>query len=380
MVINQHKVDEINVRKAERLIECECIILTGLGQLALVADALIEIRETRLYIENYDNFEDYCKDKWSFSGRHARNLMAASKVLNNMTGTVVPLHERQTRELSKLPPEEQESIWKETQESTSKEQPTAKEIKTIIDSKKIPESESCMKLVVDNDNTDESETDTYQYDQVLYDKAERYVIDKQDASISRLSRFLDIADNRVVMLLEDMETNGVVSEPQSPGGTRIILHLNSLPKISKPESHKDLSAEASKKLEKNIENYCLQRKKTAEKSNPEPEQESEEDLYYKITEFPFSYPDFQPAELAGYYKISIEKTLSFIKKMEAEGVISIANEEGYRTLGARPAHPKIKRLNLDFNGDIDFSTKMDKGTFYGDFSKSDLLKIIEIMD
>jgi len=46
---------------------------------------------------------------------------------------VLPATEKQSVELSKSPQEEQAQVWQQAQEETGKEQPTAKEIKHVID-------------------------------------------------------------------------------------------------------------------------------------------------------------------------------------------------------------------------------------------------------
>ena len=51
------------------------------------------------------------------------------KTVHHGAQNELPETERQTRELSKAPPEEQAEVWQTAQEETESEQPTAKEIK-----------------------------------------------------------------------------------------------------------------------------------------------------------------------------------------------------------------------------------------------------------
>lgn len=212
--MNQEKLNDIAIRKAARLIECENIIRNGMHMIALVADALIEIRDSKLYPENHDTFKDYCKNIWGFGDNYARKLISASKVISNITVQVVPLKESQARELSKLPAEEQNQTWIEAQKSSGKEQPTAKEIKGIVDSKKTPPKDP---VKDDPDN--------------IYELAECHVINTQRALISNLQRHFKIGYNRAARLIDKMEENGVVSSPDMQGKRSVIWSTN-LPSIT----------------------------------------------------------------------------------------------------------------------------------------------------
>src|SRR5215203_6090051 len=86
---------ELDRSEEIRLDELESIIERGLETFIEVGQALAEIRKKKLYRETHESFEAYCKERWHFSGRRGRQLMAAAKV-----GTVVPVRtEAQAREL-----------------------------------------------------------------------------------------------------------------------------------------------------------------------------------------------------------------------------------------------------------------------------------------
>jgi hypothetical protein len=81
-----------------RLVELECVIEQGIATFIAVGNALSEIRESRLYRETHATFEDYCLERWKFTGRRGRQLIAAAEI-----GTVVPVeNEAQARELIPL--------------------------------------------------------------------------------------------------------------------------------------------------------------------------------------------------------------------------------------------------------------------------------------
>src|SRR5262245_34442237 len=86
------------VRERQRLAELETVIDQGMRTFLDVGNALLEIRESRLYRETHDTFAGYGEERWSFTDRRARQLMSAAA-----TGTRVPVpSERHARALAPL--------------------------------------------------------------------------------------------------------------------------------------------------------------------------------------------------------------------------------------------------------------------------------------
>lgn len=80
---------------ARMLAKAEVVIERGLSTFLQVGDALANINDGRLYREEYDTFEAYCRGRWAMSARRARQLMDAAQM-----GTMVPIsNERQARAL-----------------------------------------------------------------------------------------------------------------------------------------------------------------------------------------------------------------------------------------------------------------------------------------
>ena len=75
---------------------------------------LLAIRDGRLYREEWATFEEYCKEKWGMTRRHANRLVESAQVIDNL-GPIgpKPATESQARPLSKLPPSEQPDAWKQ---------------------------------------------------------------------------------------------------------------------------------------------------------------------------------------------------------------------------------------------------------------------------
>jgi hypothetical protein len=85
-------------REPRSLADCERVIEQGKQTFMEVGQALLEIRDRRLYLETHATFADYCSERWGFSDRHARRLMAATRyALESGPMGPVPANERQAR-------------------------------------------------------------------------------------------------------------------------------------------------------------------------------------------------------------------------------------------------------------------------------------------
>jgi hypothetical protein len=87
-----------------QLINCEKIIERGLQTFVEVGNALLTIRDQRLYRQDHASFEGYCRDRWGFTSSRARQLIGASQSVTNVTlaGGQVPTTESQARQLAGL--------------------------------------------------------------------------------------------------------------------------------------------------------------------------------------------------------------------------------------------------------------------------------------
>lgn len=104
------------------LSECEAVIEHGLNTFIDVGNALLEIRDNRLYKDLYSTFEDYCRERWGFSRVHAHRYIEAAEVARNLLpiGNILPATESQARPLTGLEPEEQREVWQRVIESGDK--------------------------------------------------------------------------------------------------------------------------------------------------------------------------------------------------------------------------------------------------------------------
>ena len=100
---------------------------------------LLEIRDKKLYLEEYPSFEAFLNEEVKISRRHGYRLISAAKVVKNVTfGTHVepPRSERTARELGRLPAEEQPVAWEYLVNDGGQSKPiTFKDVREYIEEK-----------------------------------------------------------------------------------------------------------------------------------------------------------------------------------------------------------------------------------------------------
>lgn len=102
---------ELAQNEAARLKQCEKAIEKGLGTFVEVGQALLNIRDEKLYRASFKTFEAYCKDRWDISRPRAYQLIEGAKTVQTMaeaagadlSTTVDKITERQSRELASDP-------------------------------------------------------------------------------------------------------------------------------------------------------------------------------------------------------------------------------------------------------------------------------------
>jgi hypothetical protein len=106
-----------NARKLER----------GMGTFVEVGNALLRIRDERLYRASHKTFELYCRERWGMSKRHANRLVASTEVVSNL-GPIgpTPTSESEARPLAKLPAVQQAAAWQEAVETAPQGKVTAR--------------------------------------------------------------------------------------------------------------------------------------------------------------------------------------------------------------------------------------------------------------
>jgi hypothetical protein len=132
----------LTLEEANRLAACEQTINEGLTTFLAVGNALIEIRQHKLYRADYRTFETYCRERFQLKRQRAYELMGAADVVNSLSEisdkdlkTPLPERESHASALSPLPITQRQEIWKQvTREGVETQHPiTASQIKTVID-------------------------------------------------------------------------------------------------------------------------------------------------------------------------------------------------------------------------------------------------------
>lgn len=120
--------------EANRLAELETVIARGLATFVDVGNALLAIRDARLYRGTHDTFEDYCRERWGMSRIHAHRLIEAAEVSENLLPMGnMPTNERQIRPLAKLEPEQQREVWQRVIETAPSGRVTAAHVQAVVD-------------------------------------------------------------------------------------------------------------------------------------------------------------------------------------------------------------------------------------------------------
>ena len=74
----------LSASEKQELAEREAKIEAGLITFVEVADHLIRIRDARLYRQDFDTFDAYCKERWDFGERRAKQLFSAAEVVREI--------------------------------------------------------------------------------------------------------------------------------------------------------------------------------------------------------------------------------------------------------------------------------------------------------
>ena len=114
-----------------RLSECETIIERGLSTFVEVGNALLEIRDSRLYRESHGTFEDYCRVRWGMNRRRANQLVEAAVVVGDLGKILpkLPATESHARELAAIEPPLRASVWERALETAPEGKVTAAHVR-----------------------------------------------------------------------------------------------------------------------------------------------------------------------------------------------------------------------------------------------------------
>lgn len=113
----------------------EDIIQRGLSTFVEVGEALLKIRDNRLYRAEFGTFEDYCRERWGFTQQHATRLIRASEFIENISNEPIgslPKTESQIRPMTGLEPDDQRLAWQLVTETAPKGKITAAHVQSVV--------------------------------------------------------------------------------------------------------------------------------------------------------------------------------------------------------------------------------------------------------
>lgn len=123
----------LTAQEQGRLQTLEGVIEEGLKTFVEVGNALLEIRDSRLYRQEFGAFEDYCRDRWGMSRPRAYQLIGAAEVVGSLSTMVdKPISERQARPLTKLEPEQQQEAWQRAVETAPNGRVTGAHVEKVV--------------------------------------------------------------------------------------------------------------------------------------------------------------------------------------------------------------------------------------------------------
>lgn len=137
----EQNYDEVSESKEQELEQLEETIKRGQTSFDEVGSALRIIQDKQLYRTTHKSFNDYCKERWEMTPRHAYYLIKAAKVMENLKENVnscsqiLPANEAQIRPLTALSAEQQCQVWQQAIDETAPDgkKPTAELVKKITE-------------------------------------------------------------------------------------------------------------------------------------------------------------------------------------------------------------------------------------------------------
>lgn len=96
---------KLTVAEWAELKALETVIKTGQQAFRDVGNALLTVKEKKLYREKFATFDEYCETKWGWTRQRAYQLIEATKAVASLPAKCQPLvdNERTAREVAKLP-------------------------------------------------------------------------------------------------------------------------------------------------------------------------------------------------------------------------------------------------------------------------------------
>lgn len=99
-----------------------------------VGNALMAIRDQKLYREDYKTFEQYCKERWAIERREAYKLIDSARVVQNVPILAqIGSKQSHTAPLSPLPPDQQREAYQKAKDTAPNGKVTAKHVQAVVE-------------------------------------------------------------------------------------------------------------------------------------------------------------------------------------------------------------------------------------------------------
>ncbi len=127
---------DLSMEEQNTLHRCEAVIERNRQAFIETGNALLTIRDGKLYRAAHETFEEYLRGRWDFGKSHGYRMMEAAEVVRDLSpiGEVLPVNEAQARPLTPLEtPEERQEVWKEAVETAPEGKVTAAHVQAVTD-------------------------------------------------------------------------------------------------------------------------------------------------------------------------------------------------------------------------------------------------------
>ena len=101
-------------------------------------NALLQLRNQRLYRSTHATFEEYCRERFGFTHRHVNYLISGSQIVENLqmgtiSSQILPTSETQVRPLANLEPDQQCLLWQQAVEEAGGKVPSFRIVKGVVE-------------------------------------------------------------------------------------------------------------------------------------------------------------------------------------------------------------------------------------------------------
>ena len=128
-------VDRLSEAEDAEYQGCQAVIMMGSRSFVEMGQAFGRIRDLRLYRQEFDSFDAYCRLRWQYGRAYVYRIIAAAELLTSMSSNcrqVRPDHESQVRPLIGLTLDQAGQAWDKAVEMAGGRRITAARVKAAM--------------------------------------------------------------------------------------------------------------------------------------------------------------------------------------------------------------------------------------------------------